>query len=83
MAAVPRIIPVAQFYQLASDGWRSKHCDNGHKVLNFMINLPGGGTVFLGLEVWTGDRSLDTAAVIQVTEKWFAKVLCACHSLAA
>ena len=74
---------MSQCYQLASDGWRHKHCADGTKLINYLVNFPDGGSAFLGLEVWPGDKSLNAAAMVEVTEKWMEKVplASACASL--
>ena len=68
------ILCLLQFYQIASDGWRSKSCNYGNKLVNYLVNLPSGGTAFLGLEVLKGDKSFDAATMVEVTEKWMEQV---------
>lgn len=50
------------YFQLASDGWRSKYVENSEKLLNFLALLPDGGAVFLGIERTKGEV-LDTDAL--------------------
>lgn len=35
------------FFQIAADGWRSKLVDEGDKLINIMVLLPGGGCMFV------------------------------------
>ncbi|CAL5343892.1 unnamed protein product [Camellia sinensis] len=37
----------AMFFQVASDGWKSKNCSHGEEnLVKFMVNLPNGTSVF-------------------------------------
>ena len=46
---------IVQVGQIATDAWSSQSANSGEKIVNACVNLPDGGSTFLGVKASQGE----------------------------